>query len=277
MTARICAGPSPPPSCQLSDRPSASCTSGVGRPAEARRPGAHAGVGREAVDVVAGEPGVGDGASAASTVRSRSERPEPTPHVGLPDARDDRPPLQRLLRRTRGLTTRSSTGREEREPHVVDVLEDHAHRHADAHVVGLDVDQVGRQADVGLLVDRHPGDDVGVAPRDPLLVVDGEGLDAAAAADGLRRHVARQAARADRTRRVVEEAAVVAAQEAQDAVLAGGPEEGDVVAEARQETQRSGRWQPWRHVGTGATGRHARSAPRRPRRRPAPWNRRARP
>ena len=177
-------------------------------------------------------------ARAASTVRSRSERPRRRPTSDCPMPEMIGPALQRLLA-GRGLTTHPrAVGRsEEREPHVLDVLEDHAHRHADVHVVGLDVDQVGRQPHVGLLVDRHPGDDVGVAAGDPLLVVDGEGLDVAAAADLLRRQVARQAARADGPRRVDEEPAGVAAQEAQHAVGARGPEEGDVVAEARQETQ----------------------------------------
>jgi hypothetical protein len=66
---------------------------------------------------------------------------------------------------------------EEREVDVFDMLEGALRTGMPmAHVLGLHVDQVRRQADVGLLVDGHPGDDVGVAARDPLLVVDREGL-----------------------------------------------------------------------------------------------------
>ena len=125
-TARICAGPSPPPSCQLSDSPSASCTSGVGGPAKPGVPGAHGRVGGEPVDVVAGQPGVGDGGQARLDREVEVGAAQPAPHVGLPDARDDGPALQGLLEA--GLTTRVRR-REERDPHVLVMLEDHPHRH----------------------------------------------------------------------------------------------------------------------------------------------------
>ena len=190
--------------------------------------------------------------SAASTVRSRSERPSRRPTADCPIPEITAAPLQRLLtcrrlmrrprprvrpvcpiRRVRrvggvksGSQTSSTCSKTTRTGRPTRTS------------LGLDADQVGRQPDVGLLVDRHPGDDVGVAPGDPLLVVDGEGLDTAAAADRLRALVARQTASADRPGRMVEEPAGVAAQQPQDAVGARGPEEGHVVAEARQETQR---------------------------------------
>ena len=97
----------PPPSCQFRDRPRASWTSGVGGPANP------------------GVPCPCPDRSRARRCRRGSARrrqwrpgglhgqvevgaPQPTAHVRLPDARDDGPPLQRLLGRT-GLNG-SSTG-----------------------------------------------------------------------------------------------------------------------------------------------------------------------
>ena len=71
-----------------------------GRPSEGRRAGAHAGVGGDAVDVVAVEPGVGNGRQRRLDRQVEIGPPETASHGGLPDARDDGSPLERLLDRT---------------------------------------------------------------------------------------------------------------------------------------------------------------------------------
>ena len=82
---------------------------GRGRAAEPRRPGAHAGVGREPVDVVAGQAGVGNGGQCGVHREIQVGASQTTADVGLSDARNDGAPLQGLLRRTRAHDA-SSTG-----------------------------------------------------------------------------------------------------------------------------------------------------------------------
>ena len=63
-------------------------------PGEAARAHAGTGEGGQPVDVVAGEPGVGDGLQAGVDGEVELAAPEPPPDVGLADARDDRPALE---------------------------------------------------------------------------------------------------------------------------------------------------------------------------------------
>ena len=71
------------------------------RAAEARRAGAHARVGGEAVDVVTAEPGIGNGGQRRLHRQVEVGAAQASAHGGLPDARDDGASLQRLLDRCR--------------------------------------------------------------------------------------------------------------------------------------------------------------------------------
>ena len=126
-------------------------------------------------------PGVGDRDERGFDREVELVAAEPPPDRRLPDPGDHGALFGGAHRRDRP---------EERDEHGCVVLEDHLDRHADAHVVGVDVDDVRRQADVGLLVDRDEADDVDVADAVPRLVVHGERVDGAAAAHLGRRGVA---------------------------------------------------------------------------------------
>ena len=97
-TARSCPGPSSPPSCQFSLSRKASCTSGLDGPREPAGADARTREGGQPVDVVTGEPGVGDGRQAGVQSEVELATPEPATHVGLADARDDRPAFEPLGR-----------------------------------------------------------------------------------------------------------------------------------------------------------------------------------
>ena len=84
---------------------------------------------------------------------------------------------------TRGRAHRTTVGRrcEERQPDVLLLLEPDLHPQTDVHVVGLRIDDVGREADTRVLVERHDRDDVRRREvREPLLAVDREPDDRAA-------------------------------------------------------------------------------------------------
>ena len=102
-------------------------------PAKPGGPVTRAGVGGEAVDVGrASSPASAIASRAASSVRSRPLRPRRRPDGGLADARDDRPSFE--VGHDSG--SRAVDRLEEREAHVVVLLEHDLHRHADPHVVG---------------------------------------------------------------------------------------------------------------------------------------------
>src|SRR6202035_5862051 len=61
----------------------------------------HGGVGREPVDVVAGQTGVGNGGQRRVPRQVEVGAAHAASHIGLPAARKNGPPLQRLLHRTR--------------------------------------------------------------------------------------------------------------------------------------------------------------------------------
>jgi hypothetical protein len=64
---------------------------------------------------------------------------------------------------------------EEREPHVLVLLEPDLHLLADVHVVDLTADDVRREVDARVLGERDVRDHVGrLEARQPLVVVDGE-------------------------------------------------------------------------------------------------------
>ena len=122
-----------------------------------------------------------------------------------------------------------------RQPDVVGLFEGDLYVHADVDVIGRGVDQVGRQPDVVLLGDGHQPDHVVVGSGDPLLMVHGEGVHDAGAADGLGNEGAVQAVGAARHGGVHVVAARRAAQEAQAPVFTRGPEETVGVVEAGQD------------------------------------------
>ena len=72
-----------------------------GRAGESGRPRPHAGIRREPVDVVAGQPGVGDGGQARLHRQVEVGATKPASHIRLPDSRDDGLALQRLPGRSR--------------------------------------------------------------------------------------------------------------------------------------------------------------------------------
>src|SRR5438477_5224230 len=129
-------------------------------------------------------------------------------------------------------------GPEQREPYVVVVVEGDLDGHADVDVVWRAAHDVGHQPHVGLFLDLDDGDHVrGVVARYPRLVVDGERVHCGPTADRFGSEVLRQVDRADRRRRVHVVAAGLAAQEAQLAVFAPGPEELVGVVDARQKPE----------------------------------------
>ncbi len=205
-------------------------------------------VGGEPVDVGQLEAGVGDRREARVDGQRERVAHEAPADLRHPDARErdlllelvasthwagHRPRrLQRRVvvdrQRGRGRCARGGIVRErleQGEPHVGEVLERDLHAHADVHVVGIAVDDVGREPDARVLVDRDHGDDVGWREvREPLLVVDREPHDVAAPRHVDDVEVAAAAVRADRARRMQERPAAAAVLDAQDAVGARGPE-----------------------------------------------------
>ena len=140
----------------------------------------------------------------------------------------------RVLGRERALL--GVAGRlEERDPHVVVVLEQHLHLHADVHVGGVAVDDVGGEADAVVLLDGDDRDHVGRREaRHPRVLVDGEAGDHRLARHLRRRPLGRVAVRAHRDRRVAQLAAVGAALEPEHAVFARLPEELVALTDLRQ-------------------------------------------
>ena len=185
MTAPPGPGRSPPPLVQVGWIRSASSTA-VTPPSLMPGAGHRARVRRQPVDVVQGEAGVGDcGQAGVHGQRQRVDH-EPATHAGAADAGQHRLVLEAvagrrgaghegLRRLDRVRPVRLTRGREQRKPDVPLLLEAHRHLLADMHLVGLAVDDVGRQPDARVLFERHHGDDVRRREvRVPLLEVDGE-------------------------------------------------------------------------------------------------------
>ena len=198
--------------------------------------GPRPGVGRQAVDVVELEPGVGHGGQ-AGVHRQR----EGIPHQAPPDrratdAREHGPVLEpvgrprgpgrRALRLGDALGRVVAAGRlEQREPDVLVLLEADLDLLADVDLVGLAADDVGREVDARVLGQGHVGDRVRrFEVREPLVLVDGEGHDGRGAGDLGGRPRPAAAHGADGDRGVDHRLAVVAPLDAQAPVGARGPE-----------------------------------------------------
>ena len=161
---------------------------------------------------------------------------QPPAHRRAADAREHRLVLEpvgrqrHVRRRQRGLADQVAVvelaGRgEQREPDVLVLLEADRHLLADAHRLGVAVDDVGGEAHRRVLGQRHVGDHVGrVEAREPLVVVDREPDDGRLARHRDGRVGPTPAPGTDRGRRVDQLAAVVAALDPQRPVLAGRPE-----------------------------------------------------
>ncbi len=111
----------------------------------------------------------------ASTVSASGGRISRRPIVGHADPRDRDAVLELVVARlradgdfgqrrlrTRGgrITTTVGHRCEERQPDVVLLLEPDLHPKTDVHVVGLRIDDVGREANTRVVVERHDRDDV---------------------------------------------------------------------------------------------------------------------
>ena len=234
-------GPSPPPSCQLSLQPQGVLDVRARRSGEAARPRSHAGIGGEPVDVVAVRPASAMATRAASTVRSRSVRPRrrPTGDCPMPEmtARRSRswsgslvivtsrprrcgPDGRRRARRRRMCSKVTSTSM----PMV--------------GLVGLAVSMmlvVSRTSSCSAMVTS--ADDVGIGVGEPLLLVDGEGVDDGPAAHGLGGEGVGQAVGAAGGGGMDVVAGIGPALEAELAVLPRRPEEAVGVVEPGKETE----------------------------------------
>ena len=168
--------------------------------------------------------------SAASIVRSSSPRPSLRPIADCPIPEMTALPFRRRGHDATGRKSGKNTGRV--------ILEHDLHRHADAHVVGFDVDEVRREAHVGLLVDRDEGDDVRIGGAVPRLVVHRERMHRCARPlTSAGRGLAALALRADRCGRVNQVRTRRAPEEAELAVGPRRPEERARFVERRQHAK----------------------------------------
>ena len=198
--------------------------------------GGWSGIGRQAVDVVEGQARIGDrlqtrvdgeGQRIAHQTAPDLRTSDTGEHHAVLEARAARGrPRRRALRFGDAVDRVGLPGRrEEREPHVVVLLEAHRHDLADRDVLRFAVDDVRGEVHRGVLGERDVRDHVGrLEPGKPLVTVDRVADDGGAA-----RHLGRcpraAAARgADGHRWVHELAAVGAALDAQSAVGTGRPE-----------------------------------------------------
>ena len=192
MRARICPGPSPPPSCQSRRSRSASCTSGVVGPAKPGGARPHARIGGQPVDVVAGEAGVVDGGQAGldgEVEVAPTERAGRSPTGRCPEM------TARALERDLGrLTPPTRRGRaEQREVDVLVLLEDDLDRPSRSRRPrARRPTRLVMRRTLSLLVDGDQPDEVGLAAGDPLLHVAGAGHQGGPAADRLGGDVGRR-------------------------------------------------------------------------------------
>ena len=169
-----------PPVCQLTLRRRASCTSGEPGPDEAgAAPRTASRVGGDAVDVGRREPGVGDRLEGGVEREVETGAAEPSADVGLPDARDDRAPLEV------GHDAGSKSGK-----HTTSCC-------SNTTCTGMPMrtssiawcHEVAREAKPLLLGEGHQDDGVRLGAAVPRLVVDGVRVQLAAAAHHLGREL----------------------------------------------------------------------------------------
>ncbi len=197
---------------------------------------AHPGVRRQPVDVVDRQPGVGNGGEAG--VHGQRERidHEAPAEGGATDAAEHGPVLEALVAQ-RGAGERAHRLRhpvdgvhrsrqlEQGQPHVLLLEEPDGDLLADLDLRRLAADDVRREVDARVLGQCDVGDHVGrFEVRVPLVGIDREADDRAAARDRGRLRRAAPAVGADGNRRVHQLAAVAALLYAQGAVGSGGPE-----------------------------------------------------
>ena len=216
-----------------------------------------AGIGRQPVDVLEREPGVGDRLEAGVDGQREGIDHEPPPDLRPPDAAEDGAMLEALAAEGRAgdgtLRWRDAVDRvdgsgrlEQGQPDVLVLLEEDGDLLADADVRGVAPDEVRRQVHPGVLGQRDVGDDVGrIEVRMPAVGVHREADDRAPARHRRRLRRPAPAVGADRHGRMDEFAAVAAALDAQDTVGPGGPEP---LVRRCQLGERS-------HAGTEATAR----------------------
>ncbi len=248
MTAPPWPGSSMPPLCQVGPQPERLFDRGA--PAFAHAADAGARIGGEPVDVVEREPGIGDRVEARVDGERERVDHQPPADRRTTDARQHRAVLvavvvhrrtdRRVLRLGDALARVGLPGRlEERDPDVVVLLEADGDLLADVHVVGVAADDVGRQADAGVLGERDDRDRVGrLEAGEPLVAVDRRADDGRTPRDHRRFPRAAPALRADGGRRVDEGPAVGAALDPQLPVGARRPEP---LARRGELGERSGR------------------------------------
>ena len=223
-----------------------------------------AGIGREPVDVVELQPGVGHGLEACVDGQRERVHQQPATECGPADAGQHRAVFEPVLADGParlgtlglgdGVTGGQPTGRcEEREPHILVVLEPDGHLLADGDVGRITVHDHGGEPDPGVFFQSHDGDGVGrLERRMPLVVVHRKADDRAPARDHRRFPRPTPAHRADGHGRMDQGVARPAALDAEAAVGPRGPEP---LGGGRQLGQRP--------HGTGCFSPAARSGPRR--------------
>ena len=130
----------------------------------------------------------------------------------------------------------SDVGFEEGEGDVRHRLEHDLHRHVDGHGFGRTVNDVGRQSQAFLLRKFYDGDNIGIRRGlwAPLMPVDGEGLDGRSPGERFVVDIPRQAAPADRRRRMVPPSTVTASRHSKLSREAAGPEVLVALVECRR-------------------------------------------
>ncbi len=202
----------------------------------AHPPSGGPGIGRQTVDVVEGQPGIGDRLEAGVDRQRERIDHEPPTECGAADATEHRLVLEALVteggagerpHRLLDPIDRVQFARqlEERKPDILLLLEADRDLLADLHVGGFAADDVGRQVHAGVLGQGDIGDDVGrVEIGQPAMGVHREPHDRGPARHRGRLRRPAPAVGADGHRWVHKLAAVRTALDTQDAVGAGGPE-----------------------------------------------------
>ena len=211
------------------------------------------GVRRQAVDVAELQPRVGDRLQAGVDRERQRVDHEPTSHGRPPGAADHGAVLEavtvqrRPRQRSRGCAERvgdvgPTARREERQPHVLDVLEADLDVLPDVHLGGVTAHDGRGEPDRRVLGHGHDGDGIGrIEGGMPAMLVHREPDDRAPARDDRRLPLGAAAVRADRDRRVDEGSARRAALNAQPPVRPRGPEPLGGGRQLRQRPHRRGR------------------------------------
>ncbi len=216
--------------------------------AHAGRPG----IGRQAVDVVEHQAGVGHRLQAGVDGQRERIHHQPAAEGRPSHAGEHRTVLEpigaqgrsgpRAFRLGHGIAGRPpARRREEGEPDVVVVLEPDTHLLPDGHLGGIAADDRGGEPDPGVLGQRHHGERVGRHEgRVPLVVVHRAADDRAPTGDRRRLPGPAPAHRADGHGRVHEGAALRAALDPEATVGPRGPEPGGGRRELRKGPHRAG-------------------------------------